>query len=150
MPSRKRSQNATQDQIEGLLELVRGGNYPCAAARKVGISRSALSMRKKRDPEFLEQLEAAEAEAECKLVADVYGDKDWRAKMGILERRWPERWAKPETRAQMGGGSASADEVVKGLQAFFQEAEKRHNPPGAEDVDAEPEASEQAEEVAEQ
>lgn len=130
----KRAKNPpiTKEQIEGMLELIRHGNFPSIAALKIGMTKSALSMRRKRDPEFDALIIAAESHAECKLVQDIFDDKDWRAKFGLLERRWRERWGKEES----SGAGVDAEVVVKGIAALIQIAEDKHNPPGAPDVDA--------------
>ena len=46
-----------------------------------------------------------------------------------------------ELRLLNAGGNADTDTIVRGNEAFLAAAEKRHNPPGAKDVDAPKESS---------
>jgi hypothetical protein len=112
MARRPRGPSITPDQERQLLALVKVGQYPAQAAKKLGLSKSAISMRKSRNSKFRQAIEAAEAYLEFALVAEVAkaAQRDWRAAMAILERRFPKRWARPEVRVQMSmRSSASAD-----------------------------------------
>jgi hypothetical protein len=93
MASRRGKKNMIPEQERTFLQLVQLGRYPAQAAKKIGFSKSAITMRCQRSPEFAEQFESAEASAEMALVAHVVkaAPKDWRAAMGMLERRFPER-----------------------------------------------------------
>lgn len=91
----------TPDEIERLFALVAGGMTPTQAAAEIGVARQCVTMRKRRDPEFARRMALAEESLEAKLEAHVvtWAEKDWRAAMAILERKWPKRWARPEARA---------------------------------------------------
>jgi len=84
-----------------ICDAIRAGNHYEAAARYAGIGESTLhdwrAKGKKGDPEFLEFLEsldAAEAEAEVRIVAlwQQRVPDDWRAARDFLARRFPQRW----------------------------------------------------------
>jgi hypothetical protein len=96
----------TPEQEHTILQLVSVGAYPAEAARNVCLTPHSIYMRRKRDKRFAELLAQAEAKAEISLVLGVlkHAPKDWRAGMAILERRFPDRWARPETRVDKGGG----------------------------------------------
>lgn len=132
----KRGPDVTPAQEEEFLNLVRMGMYPAQAARKVGLAKSTMSQRKK-SKHFAAKMEEAEAAAEAVLVAFVFkaGKTDWRAAMGILERRFPERWARPEIRNEITNVNVSAAEVASAIHAGLAKLAERHAPPGQPDVE---------------
>lgn len=98
MTARKKVSDET---ITMVLQLVKLGVSPTRAAVSLGLSDNFLSMRKKRFPAFALELAAAEAKAENSLQAkmlDLAMRGDRQAIAFLLERRWPERWARPEVR----------------------------------------------------
>ena len=139
MASRRGKPDLTPEQVRTFLQLVQLGMYPAQAARKIGVTPHAMMMRRKRKPEFDEAMEAAEASAEMALLAHVVkaAPKDWRAAMGLLERRFPERWARPEIRNEVTNVNVAAADVAAAIHAGLAELAKRHAPPDEPDVDAE-------------
>lgn len=80
------------EELEECLELVREGHRLSAVARKFGVTRQALYMRCKRDPEFALSISMAEADAEIQtfrlLKAAAANGKSWQAFAWTLERRF--------------------------------------------------------------
>jgi hypothetical protein len=126
MASRRGKQNLTAEQERTFLQLLQLGSYQAQAARKLGLSPSAISMRKARNPAFRAAVEAAEAGLEMGLVAHLVkaAPKDWRAALAMLERRFPERWSRPEIRAQL-----TAVNVDTGDRKFKLRSQTTWNPP---------------------
>jgi hypothetical protein len=103
MASRLGKPNMSPAQEQTFLRLVAMALYPAEAARHVDVTPQAISMRRKRDRAFDERVRSAESKAMFALIARVQegAKRDWRAALALLERRWPELWARPETRADM-------------------------------------------------
>lgn len=98
MTARKK---VSDEKVAQIFQLVELGVLPTRAATALGLSDNFLSMRKKRDPQFALDLAAAEARAENRLfdkMNDLAMGGDRKAIEFLLERRWPERWARPEVR----------------------------------------------------
>lgn len=129
----------TDEQEAEFLRLVGMGAFPAVVARSLGLTPQAFSMRKKRDPKFREAVEQAEARAEIVLMQAliVAGKKDWRAILAILERRYKERWSRPEVQAQLGMVATKPEDVVAGITAFIAGIGKKHADFDQPDVDAE-------------
>lgn len=136
MASRRGKKNMTPEQERELLELVRDGSYPAQAARQLGLSDSAVSMRKARNPEFRAALQAAEAGYEFDLIESIRdaakGDEDrgkegeWKAAAWLAERRFPERWSKPEIRAQLTAVNVDTTELARAISAGLALVAARH------------------------
>jgi transposase len=101
------------DEVEArICDALRLGYPHEAAAAAAGITaRTYYSWKSKgekgdgdRYVQFLHAAKKAEAEGEGALVLDVrkWAAKDWRAAMTLLERRWPERWARRIMRPEDG------------------------------------------------
>lgn len=144
---RGRSAAITPEQERTFLQLVSIGAYPSEAAKQIGVSPQAITNRKKNNPVFAEALERSDATAQFNLVAQVVraAQKDWRAAIAILERRWPELWSKPEVRAQLGIANLQPADVAAAVQTMLLGIAKRFAPPDAPDVDADVEPAEPAE-----
>lgn len=101
MKRNPRGKSLTPELIAELMMAIGQGLIPSRAAVLVGVSPQAISNRRRRDPDFRMVILAAEAALEKKLASHViaWAEKDWRAAMAILERKWPERWSRPEARA---------------------------------------------------
>ena len=91
----------TADVVGKILMAVRAGNYPEIAARWAGIS-AATYFRWCKDPRppyvaFRAALVMADAECEVMVIGNLVrlSRTSTRAARFLLERRWPERWAKP-------------------------------------------------------
>jgi len=108
----------TEENIERILTAVRLGMYPDRAAEMHGISKSTMRMHKKAHPEFLTAIKEAEAHAESTFLGKIYRhmDDQWTACAWMLERRWPERWAKREAPLT----SNEAKDMVNRLRAAAQ------------------------------
>lgn len=96
-----------------IIEAVKAGNYYEAACAYAGVSYSTLrgwivkgeKAKSGKYLKFLEAVRQAEAEAEARIVLQWQKamPEDWRAAQAFLERRYPERWGKKETRIFEGG-----------------------------------------------
>lgn len=94
----------TNNVIESICASIRSGSYVGAACGRARVSkRSFYDWRKRGEKEredgkstvytrFVDALEHAEADNEVMLVEAISTHDDWRAKMEILKRRYPERW----------------------------------------------------------
>lgn len=94
-------QKVPDETVAMLLQLVKLGVTPTRAAVSLGLADNFVTMRKKRHPAFALEVAAAEAKAENSLHAkmlDLAMRGDRQAIAFLLERRWPERWARPEVR----------------------------------------------------
>ena len=81
-----------------ILRMVECGMWPERAARATGITPATLHSTIRRDGEFEQRLKTAEAKAERHIHGRIlrHMEKQWTACAWMLERRWPERWAKKE------------------------------------------------------
>jgi transposase len=88
----------TDENIAAILRTVALGVWPDRAAQMHGVSADAMRMHKMRHPEFVTSLEKAEAQAESGFLGKIlrHTEKQWTAAAWMLERRWPDRWAKRE------------------------------------------------------
>ncbi len=122
-----------------ITRLVALGLRPAAAARAAGISSSTMRSTKSRDPEFAQQLEEAEGRNEGGLLATIVmaSKKHWVAAAWCLERRYPERWARPEVQVQLqiAATAASPQDIAAAIAAALGAVAAHHNPPGAPDVE---------------
>jgi len=84
--------------VETILAHVREGIWPERAARLAGIDGAAMRMHKQRNPEFVTELEKAEAHAESSFHSRMIRamDDNWTAVAWMLERRFPQRYAKQD------------------------------------------------------
>jgi hypothetical protein len=90
----------TADVVGKILMAVRAGNYPEVAARWAGIS-AATYYRWCKDPRppyvaFRAALDMADAECEAMVIGNLarLSRTSKRAAAFLLERRWPEKWAR--------------------------------------------------------
>jgi transposase-like protein len=111
-----RPQTLTPEMADQIAAMLRAGNYVEVAARAVGVHRNTLHewLRRGRegDPAYAglyERCEQARAEGEAAHVAQIAraGRESWQAVAWLLERQYPERWARPSQRA--GDEPATAD-----------------------------------------
>jgi transposase len=98
-PGRPPKLNA--DVVGKILMAVRAGNYPEVAARWAGVC-AATYYRWRKDPRppyvaFRAALDMADAECEAMVIGNLakLSRTSTRAAAFLLERRWPEKWAKP-------------------------------------------------------
>jgi len=102
----------TDEATDKLLSLLRAGSYVDVACDAAGVARRTFyKWWKQGDPagsdpafaelrEFRARVEQAKADAESRLVAVVASAarENWQAAAWQLERRYPERWARPSQR----------------------------------------------------
>jgi hypothetical protein len=88
----------TDEKIEAILRTVRLGLHPDRAAMAHGVNPGTMRQHKRRNPEFVTAIKEAEAAAEQGFLGRIlkHTEKQWTAAAWMLERRWPERWAKRE------------------------------------------------------
>ena len=93
----------TPENIEKILSTVALGIWPDRAAQIHGISPVAMRKHKQRHPDFVTAIEKAEAEAEAGFHGKILRatEKQWQAAAWMLERRWPNRYAKREPEVQV-------------------------------------------------
>lgn len=77
-----------------VLKLIRVGNARDDVAKAVGISPQTLRCWAIADKDFAAALEAAEGEGKANAVQRLYeaGEKDWKATLAYLERKYPGEW----------------------------------------------------------
>lgn len=129
----------TPEVIETILKHVELGIWPERAARLAGIDAAAMRKHKERNPEFVTDLEKAEARAEASLHGRMLRamEDNWTAVAWMLERRFPQRYAKQDPKvivhnqanaqagiAQIGPPMPSADEFARQLQQAAQLAQR--------------------------
>lgn len=88
----------TPENVEAILRTVRLGMYPDRAAQMHGVNASSLRSFRDTNEEFRTALEKAESDAENSFLGRMirHTETQWTAVAWMLERRWPERWAKRE------------------------------------------------------
>lgn len=88
----------TPEVEQRLLTALRAGNTIAAACRYAGITTETYGQWQRRFPAFSDAVTRAEAESEVALVAYIRAaaTSDWRASLALLERRFPDTWARRE------------------------------------------------------
>lgn len=88
----------TAEVVAKIVDTVRLGVWPDRAAQIHGVTPATMRAHRARHQSFATQLEKAEAEAEAAFMAKIlrHTEKQWTAAAWMLERRWPDRWAKRE------------------------------------------------------
>jgi len=129
----------TPEVVETILEHVREGIWPERAARLAGIDGAAMRKHKERHPQFVTDLEKAEAEAEASLHGRMLRamEDNWTAVAWMLERRFPARYAKQDPKvivhneahaqagiAQVGPPVPSNEEFARQLMQATQIAQR--------------------------
>ncbi|HEY3021799.1 MAG TPA: hypothetical protein VGJ32_16490 [Solirubrobacteraceae bacterium] len=103
------------DAVDRIVSVLRAGNYPQTAAAAAGISLETFyAWLRRGDPdradpadapyrEFRERVERARGEGEARNVALVAqaAATSWQAAAWLLERQYPERWARPSQRGDL-------------------------------------------------
>jgi hypothetical protein len=107
----------TAETRETIALLIRAGNTVDIAGEAVGINRRTFFGWMNRGETaapgdalrlFFDAVEAARQQAETShvaMVSQAARNGSWRASAWLLERRWPERWAKATDRARFAGSS---------------------------------------------
>lgn len=98
MPGGRPRSEMTDEVCEAILRTVRLGLHAERAAQAHGVNVGTYRAHKRRHSEFASALKKAEAEAEQSYLSRIllHTEKQWTACAWLLERRWPERWAKRE------------------------------------------------------
>jgi Transposase len=112
----------TPEVAERIITAIRAGNYAERAARAAGISPATYYRWMKRGEreskgihhDFCEAVRSAEAEAEVYAVAIIRKamPDDWRSAAHYLERRYPARWRRHETREHTGEGRITTEHLA--------------------------------------
>jgi hypothetical protein len=86
----------TPERLEKILAAVRQGVTLTTAAKLAGMHVGTLGEWRRSDPAVDAEVKKAVAESEVALVQTVQtaAQKQWQAAAWLLERRWPERWAR--------------------------------------------------------
>ena len=97
-----------------IVNALTSGVYLETAAAHAGISRETLNewlragvrCKSGKQKEFSDAIKKALATAETRLVdtVNLASQQQWQAAMTLLERRWPQRWARIERHEQTGEG----------------------------------------------
>lgn len=103
----------TDEVIDAILRTVRLGIWPDRAALIHGVNAATMRSHRKRHPDFATALEKAEADAEGMLHSKMirHMDKQWTAVAWMLERRFKDRYAKPELQGGAGDGVVDDGEL---------------------------------------
>ena len=88
----------TPDRAEKILAALRQGTTIATAVRAAGLGLSAFKTWRASDATFAAAIKKAIAEGEAALIGIVQRatPKHWQAAAWLLERRWPQRWARRE------------------------------------------------------
>lgn len=94
----------TPELQEKICKLIEDGNYDVVACQMVGITDSTfyewLSKGEKftsgRYVEFRDAIKEARAKCEANCLKHIKEDDSWTSKAWILERRFPDRWARKD------------------------------------------------------
>lgn len=94
--SAHRRQEPDAAAVEQLLGMLRAGNYLEVTARAAGIRVDDLPA------ELRDEIETARAEGELRSVARIAAAavENWQAAAWLLERQYPDRWARPAVRQE--------------------------------------------------
>lgn len=110
----------TKDGIKTALRLCRAGLPDCQIAAVLGVSKETYSRwinhpKTDNQNQLRQQLKKADAEREAALVARIMraSDDTWQAAAWLLERRYPDRYAKP-VRPVEDRSAERDDERIKG------------------------------------
>ena len=110
----------TQEGIRTALKLCRAGLPDCQIAAVLGVSKETFSRwinhpKTDNQHQLRQQLKKADAEREAALLARIMraSDDSWQAAGWLLERRYPDRYAKP-VRPVEDKSAERDDERIKG------------------------------------
>lgn len=111
----------TQEGITTALRLCKCGLPDCQIAAALGVKAQTFSLwrnhpKTKNQIQLSEALKKADAEREAALVTRIMraSDKSWQAAAWLLERRYPDRYAKP-VRPVEDHSAERDDERIKGF-----------------------------------
>ena len=127
----------TPEMVKQLIKYVEGGSYIVVACRAVGISEYTFYNWIKKGEAGIEpytkltkSIKKAKAEAEIKNINIVQkaGEKNWQAAMTLLERKYPQRWArrdKLEVKTKKTVESKHFIEISKKVELLLPEQRKQ-------------------------
>ena len=103
MPKKKQYYRLNEDVKNKLVNAIKAGNYIEASCRHAGISKTTYYRWKEEAKDctrgklfdFMKEIEQAEASVEIRVVAQwqTHMEKDWRAGVEYLSRKFPDRWS---------------------------------------------------------
>lgn len=133
----------TPKNVAAILDGIAGGLPIDVAARAAGVAPSTVRSHRERHRDFATALDAAIATAKTSMLAHVReaAPKDWKAAAWILERRFPEEFARPEIRATIATANIDTGELTKGILAGLSTIAARwadFSQPDTEDVSPSP------------
>jgi hypothetical protein len=106
------------ERVQQLIAMLRAGNYLDVACRAAGVAVEDLADWVERSDELARQVAQAVAEGEARAVTQIAqaARENWQAAAWLLERQFPERWARPLARttdeAVPALGSDGVDELA--------------------------------------
>jgi hypothetical protein len=92
--------NRASPQIDTLIAMLRAGNHVDVAARAAGIPQKTIDWMRERGGEIADKVAQAAAEGEVRAVTQIAqaAAHNWQAAAWLLERTYPDRWARPVSR----------------------------------------------------
>ena len=116
MAPRGRRPVLDEDKRREVCAILSMGGSRRLAARYVGCAHTTIRNTAERDPEFLAQLHQAEGQHELLYLRSIQSaakkEQYWRAAAWVLERRYPERYAKRRP------GTVTAAQIIELLGQF--------------------------------
>ena len=106
--------------VQQIVMALRAGNYLEIAVQAAGVELDELLA----DPGLQEELQTARAAGEVRAIARIAqaaAEGNWQASAWLLERQYPDRWARPATRL----GEEKGPPPVVGVDALDELAGKR-------------------------
>jgi len=123
----------TDAKIEAILKTIRLGLHPDRAAVAHGVASATMRAHKARHPGFATAVKEAEADAEKGYLSRIlkHTNRQWTASAWILERRWPERWAKREAPPSDETVQQTAEKIQAALSSIAASVPQPPQPPTA-------------------
>ena len=116
-----------QDEVIRVLSI--GGNRKMAA-RFVGVSVTTIADEAKRNEDFSDRLNEAEAKCYMVRLGKIHDSKDWRASAWFLARRYPEEFSEVRRQAQTDANGndlpLTAEQRQKAIDAILDERRTYH------------------------
>lgn len=112
------------DLIARAVKLKKGGSNNVDIARAVGIAESTFyrwvstpSNEKERElSESLKKCEADYKNALQRIIAKAAQERDWKAAAWLLERKYPDEYARPDVQFAKRAAKEAAEEAMSGVQ----------------------------------
>lgn len=103
---RKLADKLPREKIYAILSI---GGSRTDAAKSLGVSMVTMQSEAKRDPEFLRGMEKAEAQGKLELLRKIKGAAPWQAAAWMLERKYPQEFARMDRHEHTGSGGGPID-----------------------------------------